>query len=112
MSELTLRSIGADCAGARIMAESWLAYTVALWSGDPAASAFAEWLAAYWQPALKSPEGQPDALSPCLTLGKEIAWFERDGWVSGHIPGQAGGYLLPRAVVLAYPWIELDASAA
>jgi hypothetical protein len=106
------RASGIDTAGARVMADAWAEYYVALWHGDPAASAFAEWLAGYWEPALERPAGEPDSWSPYFALGDTIDWFERDGWVSGHIPGKRGGYLLPRSVVLQYPWVALEEPAA
>jgi hypothetical protein len=98
-------------AGARVMAAAWVTYSNALWRGDPTASAFAEWLAGFWEPSLARPAGRPDARSAYAT-GGAIEWFEREGWVSGHVPGQQGGYLLPRAVVLDYPWTPLVAPAA
>jgi hypothetical protein len=103
---------GAETAGARVMAEAWADYYTALWRGDPAASAFAEWLAGFWEPSLQRPAGAADARSPYITGGGAIDWFEREGWVSGHVPGQSGGYLLPRAIVLDYPWVTLEEPAA
>ena len=41
-----------------------------------------------------------------------VAWYERDGWVTGHVPGQHGGYLVPRTTILEYPWVTLVDSAA
>jgi hypothetical protein len=94
----------ADTAGAQVMASAWTGCVVALWRGDPLASAFAEWLASFWEPSLQRPEGEPDAQSPFAAGGLGIDWFERDGWVSGHIPGQEGGYLLPRLAIFGQPW--------
>lgn len=99
-------------AGARVMASAWIDYHAALWCGDPAASAFAEWLAGYWEPILARPAGQPVARCPLPNGKGKIEWFEHDGWVSGHLPGQQSGYLLPRAIVLVHPWAVLEAPAA
>jgi hypothetical protein len=112
MFTVPLRVPGAETAAARVMAGAWSAYYAALLSGDPSASAFAEWLASYWQPALERPAGASDAHSPLAAGPESIDWFERDGWVSGHIAGQRGGYRVPRADVLAYPWVTLVESAA
>jgi hypothetical protein len=103
---------GTETAGARVMSDAWTQYSIALWRGDPAASAFAEWLAGFWEPSLDRPARRADAQSRSLLAGGTIDWFEQDGWVSGHIPGQAGGYLLPRAVILHYSWILLEEPAA
>jgi hypothetical protein len=111
MSSILKERPASEIAGAHVMARAWLAFCHALWRGSPAASAFAEWLAGFWEPALERPAGRPDATSPHLT-GHPIAWFERDGWVSGHLPGQRGGYLLPREIVFDYPWRSLAAPAA
>ena len=105
------RRMPASASAAWVMAAAWATYYNAILRGDPAASAFAEWLAEYWEPSLERPAGRPDATSP-QSAGSPIAWFERDGWVSGHVPGQRGGYLLPRAIVLDYPWNSLLAPAA
>ena len=102
---------GRDAIGARIMASAWTRYLITIWQGDPAASDFAEWLAGFWRPELERPAGPADARS-VFAPGGSIDWYERDGWVSGHIRGQRGGYLLPRGVVLAYPWLTLSALAA
>lgn len=112
MITVPTRISGTDTAGARVMSDAWTHYHVALWSGDPAASAFAEWLAGFWEPTLERPSGEADGQSPYVMAGGTIDWFERDGWVSGHIPGQPGGYLLPRAEILEYPWITLAENAA
>lgn len=112
MSIVPTRMPGAELAGARIMAEAWADYYVALWHGDPAASAFAEWLAGYWEPTLHRPEGSPAARSPFAGGEGAVDWYERDGWITGHIPGQSGGYLLPRTIILEYPWVTLIATAA
>jgi hypothetical protein len=94
------------------MASAWAGYFVALLHGDPSASGFAEWLAEFWEPSLERPAGAPDARSPHAAGGRGIDWFERDGWVSGHIPGLHGGYLLPRSMILDHPWIAPIAPAA
>lgn len=112
MTTIPTRISGTDTAGARVMSDAWTQYSIALWRGNPAASAFAEWLADFWEPSLDRPAGRADAHSQYPLAGGTIDWFERDGWVSGHIPGQAGGYLLPRAVILQYPWVVLEEPAA
>ena len=61
---------------------------------------------------LERPSGAPDARSPHAASGRGIDWFERDGWVSGHIPGLRGGFLLPRSMILDHPWIAPIAPAA
>jgi hypothetical protein len=91
-----------DNDGARLMATAWAEYFVALTLGDPAASAFAEWLAGFWEPSLERPDGVADVRNPFAAGGRGIDWFERDGWVRGHIPGHAGGYLVPRAAIFAH----------
>jgi hypothetical protein len=101
-----------DTAGARLMASAWADYFLALWQGDPAASGFAEWLATFWESSLLRPPGAPDARNPHAADGRGIDWFERDGWVSGHIPGISGGYLLPRTAILYHPWLAPVAPAA
>jgi hypothetical protein len=111
MTQQPLQFPAEDAIGARVMASAWTRFLFTLWQGDSAASDFAEWLASYWQPMLERPTGRADARSPFGT-GATIAWYERDGWISGHIPGQTGGYLLPRETVLAYPWLTLTAFAA
>lgn len=102
----------ADAAGARLMATAWAEYAAALWQGDHAASGFAEWLATFWEPSLERPAGSPDARNPYAAEGRGIDWFERDGWVSGHVPGLRGGYLLPRSAILHHPWLAPMAPAA
>jgi hypothetical protein len=101
-----------DTTAARIMATAWMSYDAALWRGDPAVSAFAEWLAGFWEPALERPSGAPDARNAHAAGGRGIDWFERDGFVSGHVAGRPGGYLVPRAIVLACPWAVTMAPAA
>ena len=101
-----------DTAGARLMASAWADYFLALWQGDPAASGFAEWLATFWEPSLVRPVGVPDARNPFAADGRGIDWFEREGWISGHVPGVAGGYLLPRTAILNHPWLTAVAPAA
>jgi hypothetical protein len=99
-------------AAAELMASAWASYFEAFWRGDPAASAFAEWLAGFWEPALERPEGLPAARCAFAAGGRHIDWFERDGWVTGHVAGRQGGYLLPRAVVFAHPWVAIEEPAA
>ena len=89
-----------ETAAARLMANAWTAYYAALWHGDPSVSVFAEWLAGFWEPSLERPDGAPDARSELAAVGRDIEWFERDGWVYGVVPGQSGGYLLPRVAIL------------
>ena len=101
-----------ETAGARLMASIWSAYYAALWRGDPSASGFAEWLADFWEPSVERPEGTPDARSALAAGGRGIEWFERDGWVYGVVPGQTGGYLLPRVAILEHLWPGVIAPAA
>lgn len=101
-----------ETAGARMMAGAWSGYLAALVRGDAAASAFAEWLAGFWEPALERPAGSPDARSAFAAGGRGIDWFERNGWVSGHVPGLAGGYLVPRLAIFDHPWMTALAPAA
>jgi hypothetical protein len=96
----------------RLMAGAWSAYYAALWRGDPSASSFAEWLADFWEPSVERPEGTPDARSALAAGGRGIEWFERDGWVYGVVPGQTGGYLLPRVAILEHLWPGVIAPAA
>ena len=101
-----------ETAGARLMASIWSAYYAALWHGEPSASSFAEWLADFWEPSLERPDGTPDARSALAAGGRGIEWFERDGWVYGVVPGQTGGYLLPRVAILEHLWPGVIAPAA
>jgi hypothetical protein len=101
-----------EAAGARLMAGAWDEYYAALCHGDFGASAFAEWLAGYWEDDLDRPVGEPDARSPYAAAGRGIDWFEQDGWVSGHIRGRRGGYLLPRAAIVHHLWSPAFAPAA
>ena len=101
-----------ETAGARLMASAWSSYYVALWQGDPAASDFAEWLAGFWEPSLQRPDGTPDAQNALAAGRRGIEWFERDGWVHGFVPGQSGGYLLPRVAILEQLWPRSLAPAA
>ena len=94
------------------MASAWSAYYAALWRGDSAASGFAEWLAGFWEPSLERLDGTPDARSALPAGGRGIEWFERDGWVYGFVPGQSGGYLLPRVAILEHLWPTFIALAA
>ena len=94
------------------MASAWGACYEALWRGDPAVSGFAEWLAGFWETGLQRPDGTPDALSELAAGGRGIKWYERDGWVMGIVPGQSGGYLLPRATILEHLWPRFLAPAA
>jgi hypothetical protein len=98
--------------GARLIARAWSAYYTALWRGDPAASEFAEWLAGFWEPSLGRPGGTPDAHSALATDGRDIEWFEQDGWVYGVVTGTDGGYLLQYMAILEQPWARVIAPAA
>ena len=102
----------ASTAAARLMAGAWDEYYAALCHGNFVASTFAEWLAGYWEADLDRPVGEPDASSPYAAGGRGIDWFERDGWVSGHIRGQRGGYLLPRSAIVHHLWSPAIAPAA
>jgi hypothetical protein len=101
-----------DAAGARLMAGAWNEYYAALCHGDFVASTFAEWLAGYWEDDLDRPVGEPDARSPYAAGGRGIDWFEQHGCVSGHIRGQRGGYLVPRAAIVHHLWSPAMAPAA
>jgi hypothetical protein len=101
-----------ETGGARLMAGAWSVYYAALWRGDPAASGFAEWLAGFWEPSLDHPDGTPDARNALAAGGRGIEWFERDGWIFGVVPGQSGGYLLPRVAIHEHLWPRVVASAA
>ena len=101
-----------ETAYARLMARAWAGYHAALWRGDPAVSAFAEWLAGFWEPSLVRPLGEPDARGVAAAGGPVVDWFERDGWVSGYVTGRRGGYLLPRLAILGQPWASPLATAA
>jgi hypothetical protein len=94
------------------MANAWSAYYAALWHGDPSVAVFAEWLAGFWEPSLDRPDGLPDARSAPASVGRDIEWFERDVWVYGVVPGQSGGYLLPRVAILEHLWPRVIAPAA
>ena len=94
------------------MASAWSTYYAALGRGDPAASGFAEWLAGFWEPSLVRLDGIPDARSALAAGGRGIEWFERDGWVHGFVPGQSGGYLVPRIAILEHLWPGAMAPAA
>ena len=59
-----------DTAVAQLMASAWSAYYAALWRGDPTASDFAEWLAAFWESSLARPDGIPDARSVFAAGGR------------------------------------------
>lgn len=101
-----------ETASARLIARTWIDAMTALVNGDPAASAFADWLAGFWEPALDRPDNAPDVRGPHASSGLGIDWFERDGWVSGHIAGQRGGYLVPRAAILEQACTSGAAEAA
>ncbi|MFN8592390.1 MAG: hypothetical protein U0031_13100 [Thermomicrobiales bacterium] len=91
-------------AGAQLLASAWADYYAGLWRGDASVSEFAEWLAGFWEETLDRPEGEPAAVSPHAAGGRGIDWFESAGWVSGHIRGRNGGYLVPIAAILRQPW--------
>src|ERR671913_149223 len=101
-----------ETAGARLTSSIWSAYYAALWHGEPSASSFVEWLAGFWEPSLERPDGAPAARSALAAGGRGIEWFERDGWVYGVVPGQTGGYLLPRVAILEHLWPGVIAPAA
>lgn len=86
------------------MASAWSASYEALWRGDTSASGFAEWLAGFWESTIDHPDGAPDALSALAAGGRGVEWYERSGWVIGIVPGQRGGYVLPRATILEQLW--------
>ncbi len=111
MTTQPTRFPGSDAAGARIMAQSWTEAYVALWRGEAAAASFAEWLAGFWVEQLPPPEDSADAASLYAAVDGEIAWYDRDGFVTGHLPGQAGGYRVPRELVMTYPWVALETAA-
>ena len=111
MSSRPTRFPGGDTAGARIMAQALTEAYVALWRGEATAASFAEWLAGFWVEQLPQPEGSADATSLYAMVDGEIEWYDRDGFVTGHLPGQSGGYRLPRELVMTYPWIALDTAA-
>jgi len=102
---------GGDTAGARIMAQAWSEAYVALWRGEAAAASFAEWLAGFWVENLPEPDGGAHATSLYVMVEGEIEWYDRDGFVTGHLPGQVGGYRLPRELVMTYPWVALESAA-
>jgi hypothetical protein len=101
-----------ETSSARLMAGAWSAFNTALWRGDPAVAAFAEWLAGFWEPSLERPDGAPEVRSALAAGGRHVEWFERDGWVYGVVPGQSGGYLLPRVAILEHLWPRVIAPAA
>lgn len=105
MTAKPTRFPGGDTAGARIMAQAWTEAYVALWRGDASAASFAEWLAGFWVEHLPQPDDAADATSLYAMVEGEIAWYDRDGIVTGHLPGQTGGYRLPRELVMTYPWV-------
>jgi hypothetical protein len=111
MSGRPTRFPGGDTAGARIMAQAWTEAYVALWRGEETAGTFAEWLAEFWVEQLPQPEDSADASSLYAMVEGEIEWYDRDGFVTGHLPGQAGGYRLPRELVMSYPWVALESAA-
>jgi hypothetical protein len=111
MTKHPTRFPGTDTAAARIMAQAWTEAYVALWRGEAAAASFAEWLAGFWVDHLPHPAGSPDATSLYAMVEGEIEWYDRDGFVTGHVPNQSGGYRLPREVVMTYPWVALESAA-
>lgn len=112
MTRLPTRWPGATRSGARVMASAWTNYLAALGHGDASASAFAEWMAGHWEPLLDRPSGLPDARSRLALAGGSVDWYERDGWVTGHISGHEGGYLLSLTALSARPEIGLSQRAA
>jgi len=94
------------------MAGAWTHYLAALGHGDASASAFAEWIAGHWEPLLDRPTGLPDARSRLALAGGSVDWYERDGWITGHIAGQEGGYLLSLTALAARPEMETVHRAA
>ena len=111
MTNQPTRFPGADTAGARIMAQAWTEAYVALWRGEPAAATFAVWLAPFWVEHLPDPDGSAHATSLYAMVEGEIEWYDRDGFVTGYLPGQSGGYRLPRELVMTYPWVALASAA-
>lgn len=111
MTKNPARFPGSDAAGARIMAQAWTEAYVALWRGEAAAAVFAEWLARYWVEDLLRPQDRADATSVYAMVDGEIEWYDRDGFVSGHLPAQSGGYRVPRDLVMTYPWVALESAA-
>jgi hypothetical protein len=112
MTSVLTPFLRSETSGARLMASAWSAYYTALWRGDSAAAGFAEWLAGFWEASLHRPDGTPDARSAFAAGGRGIAWFERDGWVFGVVPGHSGGYLLPRVAILEHLRPRVIAPAA
>ena len=112
MTRLPTRWPTATSAGARVMAKAWSDYLSALGRGDSSASAFAEWMASHWEPRLDRPAGLPDARGRLALGGGSVDWYERDGWITGHLTGHEGGYLLSLTALAARPEMEFAQRAA
>lgn len=94
------------------MAKAWANYIAALSHGHASASAFAEWLAGHWEARLDRPSGLPDARSRLALAGGSVDWYERDGWITGHIAGHEGGYLLSLTALSTRPDLGFSQRAA
>ena len=82
------------------LALGYLRWASACWRGDRLAPVFATRLGAYWCPALPpKPAGRADAISPHGGGGRGIHWYHTDEEVLGYVPGAAGGYQVPIAVI-------------
>ena len=112
MTRLPTRWPTVTSAGARLMAKVWSDYVSALGRGESSASAFAEWMASHWEPRLDRPAGLPDARGRLALAGGSVDWYERDGWISGHIAGQVGGYVLSLTALAARPELGFAQRAA
>ena len=112
LTRLPTRWPAARSAGARVMAKAWSDYLSALGRGDSAASAFAEWMAGHWESRLDRPAGLPDARSRLALAGGSVDWYERDGWITGHLIGHEGGYLLSLSALAARPELSYIKRAA
>jgi hypothetical protein len=82
------------------LALSYLRWASACWRGDRLAPVFATHLEACWHPVLPPiPAGQADAISPHGGGGRGIHWYHTAEEVLGYVPGAAGGYRVPLAVI-------------
>jgi hypothetical protein len=82
------------------LALSHLRWASACWKGETLAPVFANQLEACWHPVLPPiPAGQADAISPHGGGGRGIHWYHTDEEVLGYVPGAAGGYRVPLAVI-------------